>query len=63
MHVAITDTCIISFETCDHDLIAAFDALHLLASHRSSVALLFYFIHEPAMRGESNFLCDKEINR
>ena len=30
MHVAIADTCITSYESCDHELIAAFDALHLL---------------------------------
>ena len=36
------DTCITSFEICDHVVIAAFRAPHLLASHRNSVAFLFY---------------------
>jgi hypothetical protein len=40
--IATVDNCITSFETCDHDLIAAFDALHLLANHCSSVACFLF---------------------
>ena len=36
--IATVDICSTSFQTCGHDVIAAFDVLHLLAHHRGSVA-------------------------
>jgi hypothetical protein len=40
--IATVGICITSFETCGHDLIAAFGASHLLANYGSSVACFIY---------------------
>ena len=39
---AIVDTCIPSFRSCGQELIAAFDAPHLLANHCSSNEYVLY---------------------